>query len=430
MFGSLEKRGKKFRMRVTIGYNETGNPIRKSRMSKSTDKTSAKKELALFISELEANNYHTPEKITFKNFMYNEWLPKHAQKNLTYDTWHNYQITLEKRILPTIGSMQLDSIKTMHIVNIINDLQADDMRKDDKKGKLSANTIRNIYKALKSVLNTAVEWNILLKNPADGVKLPVAKRKKMSVYDEKEVADLYKALSEEEFEMQLLVTLALSTGAREGEIAALEFKHINFDSNEITFEHTIVEQKGIGVTLKETTKTGNDKTLSIPDELSRMLKKHYLEKSQDIIFLLMDHYPDIIDLKLIDAIQSNKITFKKITSIMNKIKLAGTKEQIDWQFPNHFFLFSDKNGKPRRPDSLGKRWTRFLTRNDLKVIRFHDLRHTSATLLINAGVHSKVIQERLGHTKITTTMDIYGHVLKKADETAAKHFDSYIKFKD
>ncbi|GJM80180.1 hypothetical protein HMSSN139_26760 [Paenibacillus sp. HMSSN-139] len=82
---------------------------------------------------------------------------------------------------------------------------------------------------------------------------------------------------------------------------------------------------------------------------------------------------------------------------------------------------------PYYPKSLGDKWRSFLDRNKhIKRIRFHDLRHTSATLLINQGVHAKIISERLGHADIGTTMDVYGHVIKKADQKAAAIFDQIL----
>ncbi|WP_083938198.1 site-specific integrase [Paenibacillus daejeonensis] len=81
-------------------------------------------------------------------------------------------------------------------------------------------------------------------------------------------------------------------------------------------------------------------------------------------------------------------------------------------------LFSE-SGKPFYYTAPGKWLTRFIKRHELKPIRFHDLRHTLATLLINQGVHAKIIASRLGHADIRTTMDIYGHALKSADQAAA-----------
>ncbi|MFY0544943.1 site-specific integrase [Brevibacillus sp. H7] len=110
------------------------------------------------------------------------------------------------------------------------------------------------------------------------------------------------------------------------------------------------------------------------------------------------------------------------------LKVQSVKDRMQsgelWEGGEHFFVFSSYNGKPLYPSSVKTWWSRFIKRNALRYIRFHDLRHTSATLLINKGVHAKIIWERLGHANILTTMNIYGHALRSADQEAAKHFDS------
>src|SRR5690606_36329001 len=145
--------------------------------------------------------------------------------------------------------------------------------------------------------------------------------------------------------------------------------------------------KGEGVKLKET-KNGRERTVSIPKDMVDMLEKLELERKKE--------------------------------------KLAAGDLQ-EWE--DHFFIFGSETNRPIRPDSIYQWWRRFTTKNKLKHIRFHELRHTSATLLINEGVHAKVISERLGHGDIGTTMNIYGHVLREADKTAAQHFDNLFESK-
>jgi integrase len=95
----------------------------------------------------------------------------------------------------------------------------------------------------------------------------------------------------------------------------------------------------------------------------------------------------------------------------------------------HLFIFSNLQGKPIRPDSISQWWRRFTEKNKLRHIRFHDLRHTSATFLINQNVQSKIISSHLGHSNIQTTMNVYGHFLEEADEGAVEHFDEFFKRK-
>ncbi|WP_409347058.1 site-specific integrase [Paenibacillus sp. MBLB4367] len=113
---------------------------------------------------------------------------------------------------------------------------------------------------------------------------------------------------------------------------------------------------------------------------------------------------------------------------LKEYKLHCNKERMKaselWEGGEYFFLFTAWNGKPISPFSVNNYWGRFIKRNNLKYIRFHDLRHTSATLLLNQGVHAKIISSRLGHADITTTLNIYAHALQEADQAAADQFDS------
>ncbi|MDF2791270.1 MAG: hypothetical protein K0S80_4372, partial [Neobacillus sp.] len=211
--------------------------------------------------------------------------------------------------------------------------------------------------------------------------------KKSDVYSKEEISEVMTHLEKKPFHWQVLILLALSAGAREGEIAALEFKHINFEKSVVHIEQSLTEVVGEGVKLKST-KNDRYRFVSIPAPLLAMLKKLKVQRTHERL-------------------------------------LAGDKNE----WPNHFFIFANEFGKPIRPDSISQWWSRFIKKNKLKQIRFHDLRHTSASLLINEGVHAKVISERLGHADISTTMNIYGHVLAEADQAAANHFDTFFEKK-
>ncbi|MEW9701935.1 site-specific integrase [Paenibacillus sp. SI8] len=95
-----------------------------------------------------------------------------------------------------------------------------------------------------------------------------------------------------------------------------------------------------------------------------------------------------------------------------------------WQGGKHFFIFAHEDGRAFHHERPYLWFRNFIKKNGFRYIRFHDLRHTSATLLINQGVHAKVISERLGHGSITTTMNIYGHALRSADQAAADKFEN------
>ncbi len=374
LIGSIEKRSKEtWRLRVTVGYDEAGKQIKKSRTTRTKRAEDREKELAAFIAEIEANEYLETKNILFRDFVA-DFKKKHVEKNLQVTTRELYDNILKVYLLPYFGGKKMEKINAMHIMNFLEDLE--------EQGK-SPYVRRNALSVLRSVFTKAVEWRFLKHNPCENVKPPKRPKKAQKVFDEADLKQLYESLKSEPKDWQVLVQIAVVTGAREAEVAALEWKNVDLVNKTILFENTIVEEKGKGVTLRKGLKNRDDKLISIPDSLVTLLAE-----------------------------------FKQIRE--REKELLGEA----WNWSEHFFLFSNANGKPKRPDSIYQRWVRFLDRADLPRIRFHDIRHTSASLLISKGVHAKVIQERLGHSDIGTTMNIYSHVFREADQSAASHFDS------
>ncbi|MGG3572825.1 tyrosine-type recombinase/integrase [Bacillus gobiensis] len=380
---NIEKRGKnRFRLSVVIGYDSNGNAIRERKTVQAKTLKEARVMLAEFELEVLGGNYIRPDTTTLNQF-YLDWLEKYAEGSLSPDTLRDYVLIFETRILPKYGHMKLSDIKTMHIVNFINDLNKPGARLDGKPGPLSSSRINNCYKAFNNLLARATEWKLIKENPADPVNTPKVRNKKSEVYTKEEIQTIFEKLEKVDFRWQVLVSLAFVTGAREGELAALEDIHMNFEKGSIYIEQAITEVKGKGVVVKST-KNERQRHISVPEQIMNMIKKLIHIRKQE------------------------------------KFKVGS-----QWQWEDHLFLFGNEFGKPLRPDSISQWWKRFTTRHKIKHIRFHSLRHTSATHLINEGVHAKIIQERLGHTKLDTTMSIYGHVMEEADQKSATHFDTF-----
>ncbi|MGO4548098.1 site-specific integrase [Paenibacillus sp. 2TAB23] len=184
-----------------------------------------------------------------------------------------------------------------------------------------------------------------------------------------------------------MITLVLTTGLRRGELLALEWRHIDLDSSIINVVQSLSYSKGKTIIKEPKTKNPNRK-VTIPDSLIKDLK-HYYETS------------------------------------MQQIQQLGDSRQRG----DKFFVFFSETGKPFYHTAPGKWLSRFLKRHDQKTIRFHDLRHTSATLLINQGIHAKIISSRLGHADIRTTMNIYCHALQSADQAAANTFNTLLNYR-
>lgn len=386
---SIQKRGENsWLLVVEAGYDSNGKRIKKTKTVKGMGKREAEKELAKFVVEVEAGEYIAPEKMKFEAFV-QEWYTKYAKKEISPRTLDIYMRFLKNRILPVFGHMRLDQIKPFHIVKFLSELSDEGSRHDGKEGRLSSGTVHYLYRVINNVLSRAEEWRIIKKNPASDVKKPKVTYKEVEVYTEEEVAKLFEALEKEQIHWRMMITLAITTGLRRGELVGLEWKHIDLENGTLEVKQSIsMMVNGEPIITEPKTKKSKRK-ISLPDALILELKEYYLH--------------------------ARKVRFQ-----------MGDK----WRGGDRFFVFCNPDGKPFYPETPYLHFRSFLRKNGLRYIRFHDLRHTSATLLINSGVHAKIISERLGHASITTTMNVYGHALQSADKEAANKFNSIIPMKN
>ncbi|HZG81763.1 MAG TPA: tyrosine-type recombinase/integrase [Brevibacillus sp.] len=386
---SIQKRGENsWLLVVEAGYDANGKRIRKTRTVKGMNKREAEKELAKFLVEVEAGEYIDPAKMKFEAFV-EEWYTRYAKNEISPRTLDIYMRFIKNRIIPVFGTMRLDQIKPFHIVKFISELSDEGSRHDGKEGRLSSGTVHYLYRVLNNVLSRAEEWKIIKKNPASEVKKPKVTYKEVEVYTEEEVAALFNALETEPIHWRMMITLAITTGLRRGELVGLEWKHIDLDSGTLEVKQSIAMMVNGEPIITEPKTKKSKRRISLPDALIDQLKEYYLH--------------------------CRKVRFQ-----------MGDK----WQGGEHFFVFCNPDGKPFYPETPYLHFRSFLKKNGLRYIRFHDLRHTSATLLINSGVHAKIISERLGHASIATTMNVYGHALQSADKEAANKFNSIIPMKN
>ncbi len=346
----------------------------------------AEKELTRFVAEVTGQGYYEPKKMNFVDFVNNEWLPKHAEKHLSHVTLAGHKVYLERRILPAFQYLRMDQVKPVHILDFLHNLEEDGMRLDGKKGKLSSSTIFMNYRILNNIFNFAVKLGIVQENPVKRVDKPKVEYKEVEVYTMEEASHLLQCLESEKnvLHWQIIIKLAITTGMRRSELFGLEFKHIDFDQRVIKVRQALTYSKDKGYQvhdIKKGSKTSNQRDIVISESLIEPLKKLQLQRKKE--------------------------------------RLAT--ENL-WN-EKHNFILADENGKPYHPESMKNWWERFVKRHKLTYINIHALRHTSATLLINEGVHAKIISERLGHADIKTTMNVYGHALKQADEIATQKLD-------
>ena len=283
-------------------------------------------------------------------------------------TYEYYNNLINNLIVPVLGNIKLSELKTTHIQQFIKYLQSNNNN--------SPATIKRKLAVLQSILKQAVKLDIIESSPAIAEKLTLPKvvTPKVEIFTKQEAAEMLSCLEDEPLQFQVLVNLAIMTGARLGELTGLKFSDIDYQTNKITIERSIYKVSGQPIRTKA-------------------------PKDNDIRIIAVNNY--CID--LIRLLKSEK-------------EKQAIEQAEKWNNGN--WLFTQRNGKIIYPQTLSKQFSEFLKKNGLKHRKFHSLRHTSATLLLYGGVNIKQVQERLGHGDISTT-NKYLHCIAEADEEAA-----------
>jgi integrase len=400
--GSIEQRGENsWRLRVDLGYRPDGTRNRPTRTITVEDKKilrSTRKlneylddQLALFKQEVLSGNYFKPEKMTFGHFVEHEWGPKYAsdKDNLAPLTFKTYKRHIKNHINPVFENMYLDEIQTIHIVTFTNDLKQKESRKDGKKGTLSSGTVAYIYRTLKNILNRATDWKFIKVNPMEDTKKPKVTDSEFEYYDEDEAHEVIKALNKEVRKWRLFILGSMIGGCRRGELIALEWTDVDFEKMTITISKSISDTENSQAIEKGTKNQSSKRIIDMPEWFMEEMKIHLREWKKE--------------------------------KLLAGDKWKGTDQDGD----ERFYVFHGGFGKPYYHTYPSEWWKKFLKRHDLKEIRLHDLRHSSATLLIEAGASMKAIQKRLGHSKYQTTANIYTHVTKKVSRDTAEKFNKF-----
>jgi len=373
---------------VELGTGPNGERLRARKTIKVEDKTLLRapkklrdyleEEWLKFKMEVEVGEYIKPEKMTFASFV-DEWREKYAKKKLAPLTLETYLSLLTQHVIPVIGHMRIDTIKPMHLVTLLAEMS----RKDGRGKSLSARTQQYVYDVMNNIFQRSVDWKIIPESPLSGIERPRVEKKEPQYYDEEEARQVIAALSKEPLMWRLLILGAMIGGFRRGELLALEWPDVNFDEMTITVS----------------------KSISLTKDGQPIVKKPKTKSS----------------IRKVDMPVWYMAEMKQYRNEWEKQKKAATDK---WQGGDHQYVFHNM-GKPLYHTTPTTWWRRFIERHGLRYIRFHDLRHSAATLLIEAGESLKTIQERLGHSRYQITADIYAHVTRKASREAANKLEKF-----
>ncbi len=314
-----------------------------------------------------------------------KWLEM-KKNSATEKTLDGYSSLFRLRIIPRFGKIKVSDISPLMIQNFYTDLSKEEIKRGDNITHLSPNTIKRYHSVLSAMFNDAYRIEMIRENPILKVKPPKSVIAPAEFYSKANVDEMLPLLFQEPLQFIAIIMLTISSGIRRGELAAIKWSDIDFDNN------TVIIQRA--VTLVKT-----KRIIKTPKTESRLIQ-----------------LPEMVTSMLNDLLISER---KKKMAIGDKWK--GEKKVED------NYIFTNEYGYWYHPDTYGDLWTEFLVKNNLKRITFHELRHTSASILIFAGLNIKSVQKIMGHKQSSTTVDIYGHIFQSANNEAANAMQEVFK---
>ena len=296
------------------------------------------------------------------------------QRGIKHSTIVRYK-ELAVRIYSAIGHIKLKDIRADHLNSLYTALAMSGQNKRTGEG-LSAKTILEHHRLISTVLDQAEKEGLVPFNVAAKATLPRINKKEVNYFQPEQVAAIRDALEEEPMKWKVLTHIFLITGARRGEILGLKWSAVDFAGNRIHICNNILYSPDVGI-YEDTPKTvTSDRWITLPDETIQLLRKYQVWQNTE------------------------------------RLRLGE-------YYQNQNYLFAQDNGSPMHPDSVTDWMNKFSKRHELSHINPHAFRHTMASMLYFNGVDSVSISKRLGHAQVSTTANIYAHVMEAADRKNA-----------
>lgn len=361
---------KSFQVILELGKDSTGKRKQEYRTfheEKEADMFLHEKEIELYNGTYVGRNSISVKKVA------QSWLGSIKENRLKYNTIRGYTVNVEKHIVSNIGNIPIQKLKSSDIKRLITNMQ--------KEGLASA-TIKYAMLNLRQILDYAVEHHLLKNSPFVGIKIPANRKTKIQPYTVDELRTLLQV--SKGTPLEFILQIEVGTGLRIGEILALKWSDVDFERSQISVNGTVVYKKGEGCVIDTPKSYSSFRTIPIHSSLMNTLKKLKSEESKRLATL------------------SKKKCLDDITIIHNK----------KWGL--------------RIPSKVSSDFSKLLEKNNLRHIRFHDLRKTHASILaLNYGMSPYAIRDRLGHSRVSTTIDCYisGTAKQQIDGLSMLAFD-------
>lgn len=284
------------------------------------------------------------------------WLDASAAQRVRPRTLGGYRLIAAKHLIPAIGRVPVAKLTPAQVQAMLNATSATGAKPQ---------TVRNVHAVLRRALTQAMRWGVVLRNVATLVDLPRVDRTEVLALSPADARAVMAAVHGDRIES--LVLLTLSTGLRQGEALGLQWQDMDLETGTVRVRHSLQRMPGRGAELVEPKTTRSRRTLALPTSTANALREHRKAQLAERLW-------------------------------------AGSR----WQEGG--YVFTTSIGTPMIGSDVTRRFQGLLRAAGLPPMRFHDLRHGAASLLLAQGVHPRVVMEMLGHSTITLTMNVYSHV--------------------
>lgn len=375
MKGCIIERNGSLRLKVSLGKNPQTGKYESYYETFHGNVTEARKRLRQILTDLDKGAFAKPSKTTMAEYL-NTWLQNYCKPSLSPRTVQLYSYICRIHIIPAIGRIPVTELRPQHLQKLYS---------DKLSSGLSARTVQICHVAIHKALKNAVRINQINRNVADAVDKPKVQRPEMHPMTDNDLSRFLEAAKQGHY--YALFYTYLFTGIRRSELLAVRWCDVDLFGMQISVSRTMQYINGVTnhVTFKEPKSKTSRRLIALSPSTVSILGEH--RKAQERVRESLD-LPPITDSDLV---------------------------------------FSHWDGRPLLPDSITHAWVKLVRKCGMKGIRLHDARHTHATIMLKQGVHPKVVQERLGHSTISTTLDTYSHVAPGLQQAAARGFDEILK---
>jgi len=369
--GSIRARTKgRWEIRVELGSGPDGKRKRKIVQLKG-NKIEANKKLRELLALQDKGFSLDVSKTTLGVFL-EQWLTDYAETNTSQRTAQGYRGVVRRYLVPVLGGVPLVKLSPQHVQSLYTDMLG--------KG-LSAQTVVHAHRVLREALKHGVKWGLLMRNVCDMADPPRPRRKEMATLVGADVQRFLDAASGSAY--GAVFFLALYTGMRRSELMGLKWSAVDIHNKTISVTQTLIRITGKGLIATEPKSSRSRRLVSLPPAAVALLSGLRVKQREDR-------------------------------------QSVGIETASD-------YVFSRFDGSLIDPDTITHAFADIIKKAGLPHVRFHDLRHTHATIMMEQGVNPKTVAERLGHASVVITLDTYSHVLPGLQEEAALKFEEAVR---